>query len=312
MKRKEPGLKNWLGHFGRNKGLKLLSLLLAVALWFAVSGEERTETSLHMALEFANLPTQMAIVGEAPSELQVRIIGPQSIVNRLSESRLTQTIDLANYKSGPHAFYLGPSSFSFPQGVMVIRIQPNPVIVRLSNTISLTLPIRPVLAGNLPEGYELKSVETKPAQVTVSGPEEELESLNFLPTHPIELNHLTESSTMRTDLDFKNLHLTMQTQVPITAELVIQPKTLTHTLSKVPVIPEPNPARLQPSQVAVTVQGSWFQMKELKPAEVQVRVDTSHLGSRRSRLQVAVSLPQGISLVRVEPAWVSATRQGSP
>src|SRR5208283_183973 len=110
----------------------------------------------------------------------------------------------------------------------------------------------------------------------------------------------------------KNLHLTLKAQVPILAELVIQPKTLTRTLSKVSVIPEPNPARLQPSQVAVTVQGSWFPMKELKPTEVQVRVDTRNLGPRRLRLQVAVSLPQGVSLLRVEPAWVSATREGSP
>ena len=126
------------------------------------------------------------------------------------------------------------------------------------------------------------------------------------------MSHLTESSTIRTDLDFKNLHLTLKAQVPILAELVIQPKTLTRTLAKVPVIPEPNPARLQPSQVAVTVQGSWFPMKELKPTEVQARVDTRNLGPRRSRLQVAVILPQGVSLVRVEPAWVSAARQESP
>jgi YbbR domain-containing protein len=312
MKRKVPGLKNWLAPFGRNKGLKLLSLLLAVALWFAVSGEERTETSLHMALEFANLSPQMAIVGEVPSELQVRIIGPQSLVNRLSQSRLTQTIDLANYKSGDHAFYLGPSNFSFPQGVMVIRIQPNPLIIRLSPTLSATLPIRPVLVGHLPEGYELKSVETRPAQVTVRGPEEELENLNFLPTHPIELNGLTESGTMLTGLDFKNLHLTLNTEAPILVQLVIQPKTLTRILAKVPVIPEPEPARLEPSEVAVTVQGSWFLVKGLKPAGVQARVDTRNLGPQWSRLQVAVSLPQGVSLVRVQPDWVSATRQRSP
>ena len=312
MKRKVPGLKSWLAPFGRNKGLKLLSLLLAVALWFAVSGEERTETSLHMALEFANLPAQMAMVGDVPSELQVRIIGPQSVVNRLSQSRLTQTVDLANHKSGPYAFYLGPSNFSFPQGVMVIRIQPNPLIIRLSPTISATLPIKPVLVGNLPEGYELKSAETKPAQVMVRGPEEELENLNFLPTHPIELNGLTESSTVRTDLDFKNLHLTLKSQAPILAELVIQPKTLTRTLAKVSVIPEPEPAGLLPSEVAVTVQGSWLLVKELKAAEVQAWVDTRNLGPKRSRLQVAVNLPQGVSLVRVQPDWVSATRQRSP
>jgi len=104
----------------------------------------------------------------------------------------------------------------------------------------------------------------------------------------------------------------LKAQVPILAELVIQPKTLTRTLAKVSVIPEPDLARLQPSQVAVTVQGSWLRMKELKPTEVQARVDTRNLGPRRSRLQVAISLPQGVSLVQVAPAWVSATRQGSP
>ena len=165
---------------------------------------------------------------------------------------------------------------------MVTRIQPNPLIIDLSSTISATLPIKPVLAGNPAEGYELKSIETKPEQVTVSGPEEELKDLKFLPTHPIEMSRLTGASTIRTDLDFKNLHLTLKAQVPILVELVIQPKTLTRTLSKVSVIPEPVPARLQPSEVAVTVQGSWFRMKELNLAEVQARVDTRNLGPRRS------------------------------
>ena len=121
---------------------------MALALWFTVSGEERTETSLHMALEFVNLPAKMVLTGEVPAELQVRVIGPRSIVNKLSQSRLTQTIDLASYKGGPHTFYLGPNSFSFPRGVVVTRIQPNPLMLKLSPTISATLPVKPVLAGN--------------------------------------------------------------------------------------------------------------------------------------------------------------------
>ena len=88
-------MQKWLASLGRHKGLKLLSLLLALALWFAVSGEERTETSLHVALEFVNLPAKMVITSEVPPELQVRVIGPRSIINKLAQTRLTQTIDLA-------------------------------------------------------------------------------------------------------------------------------------------------------------------------------------------------------------------------
>ena len=302
-------MQKWLASLGRHRGLKLLSLLLALALWFAVSGEERTETSLHMALEFVNLPAKMVITGEIPAELQVRVIGPRSIVNKMSQTRLPQTIDLANYKSGPHTFYLGPNSFSFPRGVVVTRIQPNPLTLNLSPTISATLPIKPVLAGDPPEGYELVKAKTRPEQVTVSGPLQELSDLKFIPTHPIDLRRLTELTIIATDLDFKNLHLTLKDQISILAELDIQPKALIRTLSGVPVLPEPGPALLNPSQVAVTVKGPWPRVKDLKPADVKAAVDTRNLSRSRLRLNIAISLPQGVSLVRVQPGSVRASRE---
>ncbi len=302
-------MQGWLASLGRNRGLKLLSLLLALALWFAVSGEERTETSLHMALEFVNLPAKMVLTGEVPAELQVRVIGPRSMVNKLSQTRLTQTIDLANYKSGVHTFYLGPNSFSFPRGVVVTRIQPNPLTLNLSPTISATLPIKPVLIGNPPEGYELVSARTRPDRVTISGPLEEVSELKFIPTHPIDLRRLTEVTVMGTDLDFKNLHLTLKNQVPIMVDLDIQPKPLTRTLPEVPVFPEPVPANLRPARVAVTVQGPWLLVKDLKSGNVKATVDTKALGRGRVRLKVSIDLPQGISLVRVQPGVVSASRE---
>lgn len=305
-------MKGWLASLGRHKGLKLLSLLLALALWFAVSGEERTETSLHMAVEFVNLPAKMVITGEVPAELQVRVIGPRSIVNKLSQSRLTQTIDLSAIKSGSHTFYLGPNSFSFPRGVVVTRIQPNPITINLSPTITATLPIKPVVAGSPPEGYELKGIKTRPDRVTVIGPAEELTDLKFIPTHPIDVRHLTEMTVIATDLDFKNLHLSLKSQAPILAELDIQPKTLTRTLLEVPVMPEPGPAHLRPAQVAVTVQGPWPLVKDLKPDDVKATVDARSLGHGRSRLNVSISLPQGVSLVRLQPGSITCSTVKTP
>ena len=302
----------WFASLGRHKGLKLLSLLLALALWFAVSGEERTETSLHMAVEFVNLPAKMVLTGEVPAELQVRVIGPRSIVNKLSQGRLTQTIDLSAIQRGPHTFYLGPNSFSFPRGVVVTKIQPNPITINLSSTITATLPIKPVVAGSPPEGYELKDIKVRPDRVTVSGPEGELTNLKFIPTHPIDVSHLTEMTVLATDLDFKNLHLSLKNQVPILAELDLQPKILTRTLPAVPVLPEPGPANLRPAQVAVTVQGSWPLVKDLKPGDLKATVDTRSLGRGRSRLNISISLPPGISLVRLQPGSVICSPGNTP
>ncbi|MFI5331458.1 MAG: YbbR-like domain-containing protein [Desulfobaccales bacterium] len=305
-------MKGWFASLGRHKGLKLLSLLLALALWFAVSGEVRTETGLHMAVEFVNLPAKMVITGEVPAELQVRVTGPRSIVNKLSQGRLSQTIDLSAIKAGPHTFYLGPNSFSFPRGVVVTRIQPNPITINLASSITATLPIKPVTAGSPPEGYELKGIKTRPEQVTVSGPADELTDLKFIPTHPIDVRHLTEMTVLATDLDFKNLHLSLKNQVPILAELDLQPKILTRTLPEVPVLPEPGPANLRPAQVTVTVQGPWPLVKDLKPGDLKAAVDTRSLGRGRARLNVSISLPPGVSLVRLQPGSVSCSPGTTP
>ena len=304
-------MKNWFGTFGRNKLLKLLSLLLALALWFAVSGEERTETTLNMALELVNLHQSLMVTSEVPPSIQVRVIGPRSIITGLSQTRLTETLDLAGYKIGRHTFYLGPNSFNFPRGIQVIRIQPNPINLTLAATMTQTLPIKPVLENNPPEGYQVLSAQTRPAQVIVKGPYPELAELNFIPTLPIDLSHLKEHTIIATDLDFKNLHLTLKEPVPILADIMIGPKTLTRTIAKVPVLPGPQPARVSPAQVSLTVKGPWPVVQGLTPEDLQAKVDTRNLSPGRHRLIISVELPAGVSLVHSRPGAVTVTVEKS-
>jgi YbbR domain-containing protein len=300
-------LTNWLGTFGRNRLLKLLSLLLAVALWFSVGGEERTETTLNLALELVNLNQDLMVTSEVPPNLQVRVIGPRSTISHLAQRRLTETLDLATYKSGRHTYHLGPNSFSFPRGVQVIRIQPNPINLTLAMTMTQTLPIKPVLENSPPEGYEVVSAQTRPAQVTVKGPLLELADLKSLPTVPIDLSNLRESTVIATDLDFKNLHLTMKESVPIMADIVIAPKTLTRTLAGIPVGAALRPAKVAPALVTLTVAGPWPQVQKLREADLKARVDTRNLAPGRHRVNVAVELPDGVSLVRSRPETVVVT-----
>ena len=300
-------MTNWFGTLKRNRLLKLLSLLLAIAFWFAVSGEERTETSLNMSLEMVNLNQNLMVTSEIPTAIQVRVIGGRSLVNNLSQARLTQTLDLNGYKSGRHTFSLGPNSFSLPRGVQVVRIQPNPITLTLATTITRTLPIKPVLENNPAEGYELLNITTRPSQVTVRGPSTELAELKFIPTLPIDLSFLKENSVIATDLDFKNLHLALKDPVPILAELQIGPKTLTRNVSGVPVLTDSPAAKVSPTQVTLTIQGPWPLVHDLKPEALKPRVDTGNLTPGRHRLTVSIDLPNSISLVRSRPTTVTVT-----
>ena len=155
-------MKDLIGSLGRNRGLKLLALLLAVALWFAVGVEEPTETTLSMALELVNLPSGMMITSEIPPSLQVRVMGPGSVIRKLTQARLAQTIDLAGFKRGRHSIPLGPKNFNFPRGVRVTRVQPNPLTLTLAPTMVKALQIKPVLEGSPPEGFEIDERQGAP------------------------------------------------------------------------------------------------------------------------------------------------------
>jgi YbbR domain-containing protein len=296
----------WLASLGRHKSLKLLSLFLALALWLAVGGEERTETNLNFSLELLNLPADLMITSEVPSTLQVRVSGPRGLIRSLSQSRLTHTLDLAGIKAGRQAFPLGVGSFNFPRGVQVTRVQPNPLILTLTQTITRTLPVQPVFLGHPPEGYEVKNVAIRPPKLKVKGPADELEGLKFLPTVPFDLTSLTLPVTQVVDLNFKDFHLTLVEQAPILADIDIGPKSLKRTFEGVPVLPQPLSAKLTPTKVTITLQGPWPQVKNLELNSLKASVNTTGLAPGRHRLEVQVQLPEGLTLENLSPRTLTA------
>ncbi len=299
-------MKDWLASLGRNKALKLLSLLLALALWFAIGGEERTETTLSLPLEIANLDQSLMITSEVPSGLQIRLAGPRSIIRSLAQSRLVHTVDLAGAKSGQHTISFGPASFSLPRGVTLIRVQPNPLSLTLAETATKTLPVQPTLVGTPPEGFEVKEVKIRPSLVTVKGPAAELQELHRLSTLPIDVSTLATSITLVTDLDVKSLHLTLKDAGPILADLTVAEKSLSRTFTGVKVFAAPQPARLTPRQVTVTLEGPYRDLKDLKSADLMAQVDTAGLKPGRAALKVSLQPPGRLRLLKISPETVSA------
>jgi YbbR domain-containing protein len=305
-KRKDLGLSGLLASLGRNKSLKLLSLFLAVALWLAVGGEERTETNLNISLELLNLPPNLMVTSEVPSSIQVRVSGPRGLIRTLAQGRLTHTLDLAGIKAGRQTFPLGIGSFEFPRGIQVTRVQPNPLVLVFTPAVSRNLPIQLTCVGSLPEGLEIKGIKVSPAQIKVKGPVSELDDLKCLPTVPVDLAGLTHSTTVTTDLNFTDLHISRLDQGPIRAAIEIGPKSMPRTFENVPVTPQPLAARVFPPRVSVAVKGPWPQVKSLEAKDLKAWVATGGLPGGRHRLKVQVKLPEGLTLESVTPATLLA------
>ena len=141
----------------------------------------------------------------------------------------------------------------------------------------------------------------------VKGPFPELADLKFIPTLPIDLSNLKEPSIIATDLDFKNLHLALKDAVPILADIVIGPKTLTRTFSGIPVLTDPPSTKVSPAQITITIKGPWPQVQNLTTADFKARVDARSLTPGRHRLNVSVELPDGVSLIVSRPTVITIT-----
>lgn len=283
-----------------------------MSLWFAVGTEEPTETTLAVPLEMVNLPHGMMIISEIPPSVQVRLMGPGSVIRKLTQTRLAQTIDLVGFKRGRHSIALTPKSFNFPRGVQVIRVQPNPLNVTLAVTMVKTLQIHPILDGRPPEGYEILNVRARPSQISIKGPASEIADLKFLPTMPLDVSQITAPTTLAAELDFKNLHLALMNQTPVLVDVNVAPKIITRTFPGVVVAANSQKARLRTSHVTLTLRGPLLQLKDLKTGDLKATVDTGNLAPGRHQLEVSVSLPPDITLVSVQPATVNAWVGKSP
>jgi YbbR domain-containing protein len=296
-------LKNYLASLKKNRGLKLLALLLALAAWFAVGSEERTETTLQMALELTNVPKHLMVTNETLSQIEVRVQGPRSVIRELTTEKLHKQIDLSKVKSGTHTELLTPSALNFPRGVTVTRIRPSALSIELDQAQIRPIEVQPVIKGSPAAGFEIGEVVVSPKEALLRGPKREIENLKFINTIPIDINKLSSSLTKDVELDFQNLPLTYLESQSLVAKIVIKPKLQTKTFDNMVVVPlgATGPLRLDPPKVSITVRGPVTNFGILRPEDITPRINLKNLKAGLYEAKVAADIPNELELLQISP-----------
>jgi YbbR domain-containing protein len=277
----------------KNKGLKILALLLAIAAWLAVGSEERTETTLQMALELTNIPKHLMVINEIPSQIEVRVQGPRTVIRELTTEKLHKQIDLSSAKPGTRMEPLTPAGLNFPRGVIVTRIRPNALSIELDQALVRRVEVQPVLKGSPAPGFEIGEVTITPKEALVRGPQQETTHLKHINTIPIDIDKLSSSVTKDVELDFQNFSLTYLESQPLVAKITIKPKLQTKTYNNIIVVPlgSTGPLRLNPSKVSVTVRGPVPNLELLRAEDITARINIKSLKTGFYEAKVAVNFP---------------------
>ena len=191
--------------FFRDWNLKLLALAVTLGLWFAVSGQ-RT----HTARKFRNvqlhfqLPGNMEISNEARDEINLTLTGAESDLDLISASDLTATLDVSDRTAGERIVQLTPGrlKLDLPSGVVLEKIEPGSIQLRLEPVIDRELEVEARMEGKLPDGYELHQVSVNPGKVHVRGPASHINALIKAPTETISLEGRNQSFNLpQTSID---------------------------------------------------------------------------------------------------------------
>jgi YbbR domain-containing protein len=121
-------LREWVLH---NWALKLLALLLAVLLWAVFTTEPPVEVGYVVPLEFRNLPQNVEVSADAPTQVRVRVRGRSSLLRRLTPADLAISVDMTNAPPGEMLVRLSTSHMDIPYGAELVRIAPSEIRLRI-------------------------------------------------------------------------------------------------------------------------------------------------------------------------------------
>lgn len=215
--------------------LKILSLCLAVFLWYFVVGEDQVDITLTVPIEVLNLPADLVISNHYKKDIEVSVRGPRSMIQELRVQNITRPVNLSNAKPGTMVIKNEADSIPFPIGINVLRLQPANITLLVDTLVQKDLPIHPVIEGEPASGYELGSIRLRPERLTVSGPKNILESQLALKTYVINLDGLDHSTTLQVQLNLSPEILRLIGETVVSVDISVKERLLTKTVRGIPV-----------------------------------------------------------------------------
>lgn len=299
----------------KKHSLKFISLFLSIFLWAYVLNSEKVKFEKTVSLEYI-LPDDMIFAQRPPLEVTFMIEGPRAFVRMVSEREDRLVIDLNRANSKRQLAFqvdINPTQLSLPFGMVVERVLPRRIPIRLEKKASKIVPIRAQFMGQLPEKISLIKSELRPSEVEVYGPRSIISTLKELPTRPIELDALVghESIPVEVALTDERLTLTRGSEVTFSYELKAAGGNL--TLGDLPIKfltrTKTVESKINSARVKLLVPEKILKNRSNISSSIQVWADIPDEAVGRVEVPLKVVLPPGIHLLEISPKTIIVNTQ---
>ena len=304
-------LRRILEFLGTSKGLRLVSASAAVVVWYAIRAVTSNSTIVTDIPLTIQPPPDWSVVDVSAKAVNVAFLGTRDDLRYLNRELIKATLDArAHADNAAFTVALGPANINAPGSARIDFIRPAAITVRLDREITKQVPVKVETQNLLPDGYEIEKTVVTPATVELSGPAQRLADIESISTVPVDLDGRIRSINKRrlALIPGDNMAGVQLDPPAVTLDLSIVERSVSSVFPDLPLLPMVPPGRavrveIEPEVATLTVKGRPELMKTLAAEDLRLFVDAAEVaGSGPAKLDIRAVLPNGIALVRTEPA----------
>lgn len=160
--------------------LKLLSLILAVMLWYVVFQIGEPKKDLTVPVTISHLPKNTMVTKMDPERVFVTVSGRVSLLKDLKDRDVSAVINMIGTREGEAVFNLSKANVSVPKGIEVVDVKPGTLRLTVDRTVEKNLKVLAKLDRKWRGRYDI--VQVSPQYVLAEGPRRLLEKVATIET----------------------------------------------------------------------------------------------------------------------------------
>ena len=268
-----------------NLSLKSASLLLACFVWMYVRSEEKPLQVLSLPLEFEGLPAELALAGDVPDSVAVRVRAPEMTLRNLTPGRFHARVELTDVQPGEIEVPLSTDIVRGPLGVEVVRVDPPSVALKVERRVRREVPVVARIKGRPAPGFEYDGYTLTPDKVVVEGPQSTTERVRDAITDEVQIDGRSESFDVVVGLAADRAGVRVASDLPATLRVNIRRQREVRAFENVAVVAAPDTAahrtaRFHPRAVRVELEGTPEDLGAIAPDQVSAVLDLEGMGPR--------------------------------
>lgn len=292
----------WLS---RDWGLKLISLVLAMGLWYYAVGEEAIEIKREVPLEIVIENENISRLKTSATNIEVTLSVPRGMLSTIASERIEarHIIGQDVHTAGEYSFRLTANEIELPAPyVRVLKIDPDVINVTLDELITKKVEVTAAFSGEPAFGYKIvqEELQLNPNALLIQGPKAQLDQLDHINTKPIDLVGRIRSFRRNVELDFP-ANVKPMTEDLIDVLIPIREELGEEKFEQVQVrilksAQENRKITVEPEYLSFSVKGSRAKLDALKKEEILAYLDVSKIETGSHDMTVQLVLPAELTL----------------